>query len=177
MPSPAELADLMEEAREAFAEMNQGETVPTVPADTLKRLLPETLAGMGRTEASAQRSQAMGIDMTNAEAEYESPEGAWIILTITDIGSVGGPLRMAMTAWAQMEYSEEIGSSYERTGTYHGFRGVEEYDKDSKDGAIRVLVADRFVVEIEGSHITMEILKKALSELDLKRMAALASDS
>jgi hypothetical protein len=177
IPSAAELSDMAAKNREALAQMNQGKTVSAVPADKLKELLPETLAGMKRTGASAERNQMMGFDMSNAEAEYEGPNDAWMSLTITDVGNATGPLRMGLTAWTLTEYSRETDTGYERTGTYSGYKGMEEYNTQNKEGAIRVFVADRFVVEIEGSQLTMDTLKKALSQLDLKKIATLASGS
>jgi hypothetical protein len=50
---------------------------------------------------------------------------------------------------------------------------VEEYDRQSKDGVLRVFVADRFVVEVNGSQTTMEVIKQAMDGIDLKKLAAL----
>jgi hypothetical protein len=163
--------------RQALAQMNQGKLVAAVPAATLKELLPEKLAGMKRTDASAERNQTMGVDMTNAHASYEGENEASLSLSLTDAGSLTGPMRMGLAGWTMGEFSRETDTGYERTGTFHGYKGVEQYDTQNKAGSVRIFVADRFVVEVEGNGVTMETLKQALGQLDLKKMATLASGS
>jgi hypothetical protein len=38
-------------------------------------------------------------------------------------------------------------------------------------------VADRFIVELNGNNVTMDTLKQALDQVDLKKVAAAASGS
>jgi len=163
--------------KEVLTQLNQGKEIAAVTADTLKGLLPEPLAGMKRTSASAERSQVIGMDTTTAEGEYEGQDGATLDLTITDIGNMAGALRTSMTAWASVTYDRKTATGYEKTGTYGGHKGVEEYNDEDKYGAIRVVVADRFLIELEGNDVTMDTMKKALDEVDLKKLAALASGS
>ena len=68
-------------------------------------------------------------------------------------------------------------TGYEKTITYKGYKGMEEYDNSEKDGGIRVFVADRFVVEVHGNQTSMDEIKKAMDEIDLKKMASLVSGS
>jgi hypothetical protein len=177
VPSPADVSAMAEQNRQALAQMNQGKQIAAVTAASLKGQLPETLAGMKRTGASAERNQMMGIDMTIAEGQYEGQNDASVGLTITDVGNLSGPMRMGMVGWTMAEYSRETDTGYEKTTTYSGYKGTEEYDNESKSGTIRVFVADRFIVELEGSNTTMDALKKALSQIDLKKIASLASGS
>jgi hypothetical protein len=174
-PSPSQLSQMAAQNRETLAQMNQGKTVAAVSASALKTVLPEKLAGMNRTDASAERNQAMGIDVTTAHAQYEGQNDASLNLTVTDAGNMTGPMRMGLAAWAMAEYNRETDTGYERTGTFNGYKGMEEYNRENKQGSIRVFVADRFVVEFDGYGLTMETLKQALGQLDLKKIAALAS--
>jgi len=132
---------------------------------------------MKRTSASAERNQAMGMDMTHAEGQYQGDNDTSLDLTITDIGNMSGAMRLGMVGWTMAQYNRETDTGYEKTGTYGGYKGMEEYDNESKSGTIRVFVADRFVVEINGSNMPMDTLKKALEQVDLKKAASLASGS
>lgn len=177
VPTTAQLSDDAEKNREILTQMNQGKEIAAVTVETIKTLLPQTLAGMKQADASAERNQMMGIDMTLAEAQYTGDDDASIDLTITDVGNLTGPMRMGMVGWTMAQYSRETDTGYEKTGTYGGYKGVEEYDKENKTGAIRVFVADRFIVEVNGSNVTMDTLKKALEQVDLKKAASLVSGS
>ncbi len=176
-PTAAELSDIAAKNRETLTQMNQGKEIAAVTAATLKELLPETLTGMKRTSASAERNQMMGIDMTNAEGRYEGENEASLDLAITDVGNMSGPMRMGMVGWTMAQYNRETDTGYEKTGTYSGYKGMEEYNTENKHGTIRIFVADRFVVEVAGDNVTMDTLKQALGQLDLKKMASLASGS
>lgn len=175
--SVPDYAKMAEQNREAIAQMNQGKVIEAVPAATLKSLLPADLPGMKRTGASGERTQAMGVDISQAEGQYEAADGqdANVSITITDVGSMSGPMRLSMASWAATQYSRESDTGYERTTTYGGYKAFEEYNTQDQHGAIRVWVADRFVVEVEGNSVTMDALKQMLGKIDLKKLAAAGS--
>jgi len=177
VPTAADLAKAAEQNRQILTQANQGKAITAVEGDKLKILLPETLAGMKRISASAEKNQMMGVDMSHAEGEYEGQADASIRLTITDVGNLSGPMKLGMTAWTMTQYSRETDTGYEKTATYSGFKGMEEYNKQDKSGTIRVFVSERFVVELEGNSVTMDTLKQALSQVDIKKVAAAASGS
>lgn len=175
--SAPDYAKMAEQNRQALAQMNQGKVVEAVPAATLKDLLPADLPGMKRTDASAERNQAMGVDISTAEGQYEAADGqgANVSITLTDVGSMSGPMRMGMASWAAAQYSRETDTGYEKTTTFNGYKAFEEYNTQDKQATVRVLVADRFIVEIDGSGITMDALKQMLGKIDLKKLAAAGS--
>lgn len=172
-PSPADMAKLAEQNRQALAKTNQGKVVQAVSGDTLKALLPADLPGMKRTDASSERTQMMGVDMSEANGRYSGENGeSNVTIKITDAGNMSGPMRMGMAGWAMAQYSRETDSGYEKTITYKGYKGMEEYNKNDKDGTVRVFVAERFIVEIEGNGVTMDTLKQALDKVDLAKLSA-----
>ena len=178
MPSPADMAKLAEQNRQALAQANKGKEIQAASPDVLKAVLPADLPGMKRTDASAERTQAMGVDIANATGQYQTEDGNTNVhITITDLGNMSGPMRMGMTAWTMAQYSRETDTGYEKTTTYGGYKAMEEYDKTDRTGAIRVFVADRFVVAAEGNGVTMDTLKQALDKIDLKKLASLGSGS
>jgi hypothetical protein len=174
MPDYAKMA---EENRQALAQMNQGKVVEAVSGATLKELLPAELPGMKRTNASGDRNQMMGVDVSTAEGQYEATDGqgASVYIKITDIGGVAAPTRMGMTSWARMQYNSETDTGYQKTITFNGYQGVEEYHTQAKSGTIHVWVADRFIVEIDGEQVSMDTLKEMGGKLDFKKLAAAGS--
>ena len=171
MPDYAKMA---EQNRQALTQMNQGKVIEAMPAATLKELLPADLPGMKRTNATAERNQAMGVDMSNAEGRYEATDGqgARVSIKLTDIGNVSGPMRMGMTGWAMAQFNRETDTGYEKTTTISGYKAVEKYNTQDKRGSLRLFVAERFIVEIEGNGVTMDVLKEMLGKVDLKKLAA-----
>ena len=175
--TPTDFAKLAEQQRQALTQANGGKEITAVAGATLKALLPETLAGMKRTSATAEKNQMMGVDMSHADGEYEGQEGTSISLQITDVGNLSGPMKMGMTGWTMAQYDRQTDTGYEKTATYSGYKGVEEYDNESKSGSIRVFVPERFIVELNGNGIPMDTLKQALNQIDLKKVASAASGS
>ncbi len=168
-------AKMAEENRKALTEMNKGKNIEAVPGATLKALLPAELPGMKRTNASAERTQTMGIDMSTAEGQYDATDasGADVRIKIMDAGNMSGSMRLGMV-WASGQYSRETDTGYEKTTTINGCKAMEKYDTQNKEGSLEILVADRFVVEVEGYGVTMDALKQAVDKIDLKKVAAAA---
>lgn len=168
-----DMAQTEAQTKQALAQMNQGQTVEALPPATMKGFLPAELSGLARADISAERMQMGGVDLSVAQAQYRAADGdASIDVTITDVGNVTGPMKMGMAAWAMAQYSRETDTGYEKTTTYNGYKAMEEYDNDAKEGALRVFVADRFVVAVEGNDVTMDAIKQAMGKIDLSKLAA-----
>ncbi len=169
-------AKLAEQNRQALTEMNKGKVIEAVPAATLKALLPAELPGMKRSDATAERTQAMGIDTSNAEGQYNATDGsgADVKIKLTDTGNMSGSMRLGMSAWAMGSYSRETDTGYEKTTTVNGCKGMEKYDTKNKEGSLQILVADRFIVDVQGYGVTMDTLKQVVDKIDLKKLAAAA---
>ncbi len=162
-----------EQTREALTQMNDGVAVEALPPAAIKGYLPGEMAGFMQTDATAERTEMGGMDVAVADAQYEAADGeGYLEVTITDVGNLTGPMKMGMTGWTMGQYSRETDSGYEKTTTYDGFKAMEEYDNENQSGALRVFVADRFVVEVSGGQVTMETIKQAMGKVELKKLAA-----
>lgn len=139
----------------------------------LKALLPEDLSGMKRTNAEGERTSAMGFTISKAEARYESDSNANVRITISDVGAMAGVAAMATYAWAAGAIDRETETSYERSVTINGHKGYEKYDRQSSSGEVQVLVAGRFVVEVDGNNMPMDAIKAALGKVDLGKLESM----
>jgi hypothetical protein len=149
---------------------NSGKKVETVDYKELKAMLPESLPGMKRTDASGEKTAAMGMQISNAEGRYSGDNGSSMTIKITDIGSMTGLAGMATYAWARVTVDRESDSGYEKTSTIGGYRSHEKYNNSGKSGEVSVLVGDRFVVEVEGSDVDMDAIKGAVGKVDLGKL-------
>jgi hypothetical protein len=173
---PVDLAKAQSDTRKKLMEMNKGKAVEPLSLDKLKSFLPAELPGMERKSASAQRNQMMGVDLASAEARYEAADSGSIDITIMDTGNLSGPMKIGLTGWTMSQFERETDTGYEKTTKYGGYKALEEYDRSTKEGNLRLYVADRFVVEAEGNQTTMEQIKQAVDKIDLKKLATMASD-
>jgi hypothetical protein len=153
---------------------NDGKKVEPVDFRELKALLPEKLSGMTREGAEGERAAAMGINMSEAHANYVSSTGAAsATIKITDMGSVSGLVGMATMAWAFTDVDRETETTYERTTTFDGHKAFEKYDTQGRNAELNILVERRFVVTIEGSDVEMTFLKEAARSIDLSKLASM----
>lgn len=150
--------------------MSQGGGVEPVNFRKLKALLPKDLPGMKRTSAQGEKTAAMGIKVAQATGEYSNGNDGSVTIKIMDMGTMKGFVGMATAGWAMTEIDRESDTGYERTFTYKGHKAMEEYDNQSKQGKISVLVGNRFVVEIDGDNVDMKAVKAALDKIDLNAL-------
>lgn len=147
-------------------------TAALVDFRELKALLPASLEGMKRTNASGEKTGALGMAVAMAEGTYESESGGRVEIKITDLAGTGGALGLAH-GWTATEIDRESDTGYERTTTIGGHKAYEKYDGTDKSGEVSIIVKGHFVVEINGSDVSMETMKEALGKIDLAKLAEL----
>ena len=169
----ANMGDAMAALGAAMGAANGGKKVETVDFRELKDMLPESLSGMKRTEATGEKNAAMGMQISTARARYSNDQGASATVTITDIGSMTGLAGMAAYAWAATDVDSETETGYEKTTKYGKHKAMEKYDRSSKYGEISVMVGDRFVVAAEGNGVDINALKGAIGAVNLGKLESM----
>ena len=173
-PSAADMAAAMAAMNAMGGAMTAGATggkkVETMDFRELKSMLPGSLGNLKRTEATGEKSGAMGITISHAEGNYSSDDGKAIVLKISDIGSLTAVTGMTGYAWAANEIDRESDNEYEKSTTFKGYKALEKYNKQSHSGNLSVLIGGRFVVEAQGSNVDMNAIKAALGGVDLKKL-------
>ena len=148
-----------------------GRAVAAVDPEKLKAFLPEAVAGMPRTELSAQTAGAAGMASSNAEAVY-GKDGARVTLTVTDLAAMGALASMAGAMGVQA--SRQTATGYEKTSTVNGRLTVEKWNNADKSGEYSVIVAGRFAVAAEGNAGSIDDLKAAVAAVGPDRLEAMA---
>jgi hypothetical protein len=138
----------------------------------LREMLPAGLPGMERTNATGQKSNAMGITSSYAEGTYGGGGGS-ITLKITDLGSMQGLAAFGF-GWLNATIETENDRGYERTGTYKGFRSHEKFERDGdwSSAQMDLLVHQRFMISAQGSGVSMDQIRGALDRIDVSRLPA-----
>jgi hypothetical protein len=97
---------------------------------------------------------------------------ARIELTVTDIAAMGAMARMAGGLGIETDKQTETG--YEKIGRVNGRLTTEEWDRNARSGKYGVLVADRVMVQAQGSGVSMDDLKAAVSAVGVDRVEGIA---
>ena len=158
--------DKAQQAAERAEKMAKGEIKP-VSTGALKALLPASIGSYTRTGFD---TMTVG-GMSNAAATYEDGENRFD-LRVSDANALGalGGIGMAMG----MERSSEDADGYERVGPVNGHMQSEKWSNSGNRGHFGMMVADRFMIQAEGSVPSIDVLKQAVAAIDQSKLAELA---
>ncbi|NUO72736.1 MAG: YIP1 family protein [Frateuria sp.] len=156
------------------AAMGNDGTVQALSTDQVMAFLPDTLLGLKRTGSSAQRTNAMGMQVTEAHAEYGDGNGRNLTLEVTDMGTAKGLMAMAGAMAPEEEKSTDHG--YEKTYTADGRLTHESWDDQSKNGEYSVVVGQRFTVKANGNASSIDDLKQAVASVDIAKLEAMKNE-
>jgi len=157
------------------AALGSGGKVESLSPDRIKAFVPESLGGLKRTEISAERNAAMGMQISKAAATYSDGADHSLKLEIADTGALKGLMGFA-AAWGGVEQDKETDAGYEKTYKADGQLVHEKWDKSSNSGEYAVVVADRFTVQVSGHAASVDDLKRAASSIDVGGLAALKGE-
>jgi hypothetical protein len=149
--------------------------VDSLSPDRIKPFVPDTLGGLRRTQMSADRSAAMGMQISKAEASYSDGADHNLRLEITDTGSLKGLVGFA-GGWAGVEQDHETDTGYDKTYKSGGQLVHEKWDNQSHSGEYGVIVGDRFSVTVSGKGASIDELKGTLASINLAGLAALKNE-
>jgi hypothetical protein len=145
--------------------------VTPVDFQTLKGMLPPSLPGMERTNASGEAKQGLGMQSTHATGTYKGTDGASVELTIADASAVSGLMDLAESL--PQTTNSESDSGYEKDVILEGRKVHEKYNTHSRHGEIQAIVAKRFAIELTGEGVDMSKLEAALGNVDLGKLESM----
>jgi Yip1 domain len=154
--------------------MGGGAQVESLAPDRIKPFVPASLAGLQRTEISAERNNAMGMQVSEAHGTYADDTGRVLRLEIIDMGGMKGML--AFAGWAGGEQERETDRGYEKTYKQDGRLVHEEWDREQKSGEYTTVLGERFSVKLSGEASSITELKTAVASLDLAGLEALRNE-
>jgi hypothetical protein len=157
------------------AVLGGGAQVEALAPERLKPFVPATLAGIARTDYSAERKGAMGMQVSTAEANYtDEGTGRSLHLEITDTGSAKG--LMGFASWAVIQQDSESDQGYEKTYKADGRLMHEEWDSGNRQGEYAAVLGERFIVKVSGNADSIDVLKSAMDSLNLSGLEALKNE-
>lgn len=149
-----------------------GGTTAAVDAAKLAAMLPASAAGWTRSSVESSSAGAAGVGGSNARGDY-AQGGDTARLSVTDMAAMGA--LAAMGSAMNVQSNKTTATGYEKTGTVDGRMTSEEWDSSSRRGKYSTIVADRFMVEVEGNAASMDSLKALAGAIDLDTLAGIAN--
>ena len=151
--------------------MSGGKGVEPLQLDQIKPFVPETFAGLPRTNTRSERSGVAGFTSAKAEGTYGDASGKRVELEVVDTGGMAG--LMGLAAWAGITGERETDDRIERTRR-EGNRVVhEEVAKRGGDNKYQLVLADRFLVSARGTGVDINTLKSGVGALDLGKLESM----
>lgn len=133
----------------------------------LEVFLPQPLSGWTAADAS---SQAMGAAMlgggVTAQRSYTKGDGNITIQIITDSPMMQG----MMMLFSNPMFAASDGGKLEKI---KGQKAIVKYKAADKQGDVNIMVANRFLVMVEGSGVSKQDLKAYAGAVDYKKLATL----
>ena len=150
--------------------MSGGKNVEPLQLDQIRPFVPETFAGLPRTNTRSERSGAAGFMVAKAEGIYGDAAGKKVDLEVVDTGGMAG--LMGLAGWIGITGERETDDRMERTRR-EGNRVVhEEVSKRGGRNKYALVLADRFVVSASGTGVDINTLKSGVAALDLAKLEA-----
>jgi len=133
----------------------------------LESFLPEPLKGWSAQKAS---SQAAGAAMfgggITVERKYTKDSSTISISIITDSPVMQGMMMM----FSNPMFAASDGGKLERIGRQ---KAIVKFTPNSQQGEIKIVVANRYLVQIEGRAVSEEEMKEYAKAIDFKKLKSL----
>jgi hypothetical protein len=157
--------DHLEDLQKSLKSLKDGNG-EVLELSVLKDALPDQLLGMTRISHNGQRSGIAGIKISSADARYEDGDKRMSV-SIMDAGGLGAALS-SLASWSEIEMDNESDHGYERTTKIDGNKAIEKFDRNTKQGEIAMISADRFVLTFKSSNLSEQELRKAVSKIKIR---------
>jgi hypothetical protein len=133
----------------------------------LQSFLPQPLDGWKAEEAT---SQAMGAAMlgggVTAERHYNKGDSSVKVQIVTD----SPMLQSIMMMFGNPMLAGADGGKMEKIA---GEKAIVKYNAAQKDGTINMVIANRFLVTVEGNGASLDDLRTYTGKIDYKKLATL----
>ncbi len=133
---------------------------------SLEAFLPEALSGWTSQGAASQASGAMFGGGITAERKYSKGSSSISIKIITDSPLMQGMMMM----FSNPMLATSDGGKLERIG---GQKAIVKFNPERKKGEIKIVVANQFLVLIDGRGITKNDLEAYAKAIDYKKLKSL----
>ncbi len=134
---------------------------------SLESFLPNPLEGWKAEDTTSQAAAGAGMfGGVSAERQYQKGESSVTVRVVTDSPMIQGMMMM----FTNPAFAVSDGGKLEKIARQ---KAIVKYKASEKQGDIQIMVANRFLVSIEGRGVDKADLKKYAEAIDYKKLAAL----
>ena len=155
-------------ARAAAEPVHFSRLIPFLP-DKVDGFVPEKAVGTTNT--------MMGMKTTEVSRLYrkDTPEGEpSVTVTVKNTDGTGNTIFIYSQSLLP-DFSNESTDGYEKSYVLDGFRAMERYTAESKNGSLSVFVAGRYLVVVEISGLESQTMQEWWRKIDVQKLAALSA--
>jgi hypothetical protein len=135
-------------------------------------LLPEAPADWTADKAEGSTDDAGGVKITSVHRDYKKGAADTAPTTsISILDSAANPEYVA-SATASWNLTASTPEGYTKALTIEGMPGFETFENEGKHGTLWLMVAKRYVLQIETQNQDAKDLQDWLKRIDLKKLAA-----
>jgi hypothetical protein len=156
-------------AEEATARMEELKKIPPVSNDALKSFFKEEVAGIKRSSFSVQNSMGYSI----GEATYKKNDSVEYKITIYDCAGEMGASFYSLMAMTKLNMETEDENGYEKTIDFMGTKALKSYKNYDQQCSFSFVSAERFWVQINGTHTNFENLQVFADDIELMKLASI----
>jgi hypothetical protein len=135
-----------------------------LPAEQLKALIPETL--MGGKRKNLDINSSIGTNVVSGE--YEINDSTGITLSVYDCSGAGGSGIYGLHFAGLLNDLHDNADDYIKSVDFNGGKAFEQCDKINNECTFSYFSGGRFLVTLEGDHITGKALKQLASGLNIR---------
>ena len=153
------------------ARAEEPQHLEVVDFSKLMPLLPEAPAGWTADKPDGSTTDAGGFKITNVHRDYKKGAADNAPTTsISILDSSANPDYVAATT-AAWNMSTSTPDGYTKSLTIEGMPGFETFENEGKHGTLWLMVAKRYVLQIETQGQDSKDLQDWLKRVDLKKLA------
>jgi hypothetical protein len=147
-------------------------TTDVVNFEKLLPILPEPPSGWTSEKPEGSTTDAGTAKITTVHRDYKKGDADNSPTTSISIIDAAGNPEMAEAAKAGWNFSQTSTEGYAKSIKAGDDPGFEAYEKDNKHGSLYVLVAKRYLLQVEMYNQDAPALQEWLKRVDLKKLAA-----
>ncbi|WP_304167962.1 hypothetical protein [Phenylobacterium aquaticum] len=145
--------------------------VKTLSAEALQAYLPGAVDGLTRRKVSVEAAEENDLSGPTVRGHYAG-KGASLDLSVSDLGAAGA--LAALAGAFNVESTRQTDGRIEKVGKVDGRMTAETWDPASRKGEYSVLVADRFMIHVEGQDVDLATLRNAAIAVGFAKLQAAA---
>jgi hypothetical protein len=142
-----------------------------VDSSKLIPLLPNAPSGWTADKAEGSTTDAGGFKLTTAHRDYKKGEADNAPFTSISILDCAGSPEYVETTTQAWKDSSSGQDGYTKPETISGNPAYESYENDSKRGSLSIMVAKRYLVQIEAQQQDASALQEWMKLMDLKKLS------